>query len=88
MNKLVHPSLSALAAAALLLAVHGPVAAEGDRHAATGVGPAIAAQGNAALEQIREDLRRGLEQSLQPLSVNPPAQGLADAPNTEDTRAA
>lgn len=64
-----HPrSIRFVAAAALALGLAGPAFAEDPVHAATcdSVGRAIAEQGNAALQQIREDLRQSLDGTLRP----------------------
>jgi hypothetical protein len=92
MNTLTHKTLSALAIAGLLLGANGTaIAGETGQRAPTGVGHAIAAQGNAALEQIRMDLRQRIEQTLQPLTAVPTGfrpQGVADAPGTDPTERA
>jgi hypothetical protein len=67
---------TALAAAALILASFAGPASATDRQelvASTmhAVGRAIASQGNAALKQIREELRRDLADSLKPLLPSP-----------------
>lgn len=67
---------TALTAAALILASFAGTASASDRQellAATmhAVGSAIASQGNAALMQIREELRRDLRESLKPLLPAP-----------------
>lgn len=78
MNTHIRKTLTALATAGLLLGLNsGAQAGEPlGQHVSAGVGQTIAAQGNAALEQIREDLRDHIEQTLQPLTPGP--QGLAD----------
>jgi len=65
-----------VAAAALALGLAGPAFAEDPVHAATGdsVGRAIAEQGNAALRQIREDLRQSLDSALRPQPTAVPQQ--------------
>ena len=80
MNKLIRTSAAALAAFGLLMGMSTAAQAQeaSDQRAMTGVGLVIAAQGNAALKEIRDELREQIEQTLQPLSL--PAQGLADAP--------
>jgi len=67
---------TALTAAALILASFASTASANDRQellASTmhAVGRAIASQGNAALKQIREELRRDLAESLKPLLPAP-----------------
>jgi len=67
---------ASLAAAALTLASFAGTASAGDRQellASTmhAVGRAIASQGNAALMQIRQELRRDLAESLKPLLPAP-----------------
>ena len=69
MNNLTRKSLSTFALAAALMGVHaGAQAKDGiTQRIATGVGRVIAAQGNAALLQIRDELRERLEQDIEPL---------------------
>lgn len=79
-----------LIAAALLCASFGSQAADGvATRAASGIGPWIAAQGNAALRELGDELRRSLRQQMQPLLPQPaktpdapgqaPVTGVADA---------
>lgn len=87
MNTLTQKTLTTLAIAGLLMGMSGTAAAdELGQRAATGVGQVIAAQGNAALEQIRRELQQRIEQTLQPLTPGP--QGLADAPGPDPTERA
>jgi hypothetical protein len=61
-----------LAAAVLLCASFGSQAADGAAvRAASGVGQWIAAQGNAALREIGQELRDGLREQLRPLLPQP-----------------
>ncbi len=53
---------------------------------ATGVGQAIAAQGNAALTQIRDELRKSFEDAIEPLL--PEHDNGASAAATPDTETA
>jgi hypothetical protein len=74
MNRIA--SKASLAAAALILASFAGTASATDRQellASTmhAVGQAIASQGNAALIQIREELRRDLSKRLKPLLPSP-----------------
>jgi len=67
---------TALIAAALILASFTGTASATDRQELLAstmhvVGRAIASQGNAALIQIREELRRDLTESLKPLLPSP-----------------
>lgn len=70
MNKLSHKALKTLhvvAAAGLLGLSSAASADEGlAQRVATGVGRVIAAQGNAALMQIREELGQTIEKTIQP----------------------
>lgn len=60
--------LAAALAIALIGASTGAQAADGiSGRVASGLGRWIAAQGNAALDELREDLKRDLSQRLQPL---------------------
>ncbi|MFA5937915.1 MAG: hypothetical protein WC809_01055 [Sinimarinibacterium sp.] len=67
MNKLPRKSLSVLVAASLL-GFSSIASADGSlsQRVATGVGRVIAAQGNAALDQIREELGQTIEKTIQP----------------------
>ena len=80
--------LPRLAAIGLLMLGFAGTATAGDlgQRVSTGVGQIIAAQGNAALEQIREDLRERIEQTLQPLTPAP--RGVADAAQANADRPA
>lgn len=77
MSNFKHPILGLAAGTACLLNA-GLAAAQGGRD--TGVGRVIAAQGNAALEQIHADLQRRLRQ-LGPAPL--PAAVKTDAPPRE-----
>ena len=69
MNTLTRKSLSTFVLAAALMGVHAGAQAQDSitQRMATGVGRVIAAQGNAALLQIRDELRERLEQDIEPL---------------------
>lgn len=66
-----------LAAALLASSLAGPAFAGDAVHAASGesVGHAIAEQGNEALRQIREDMRRSLDEALRPQPTMTPRHG-------------
>ncbi len=82
---------TALAAAALLgFSVSAQAEESLTQRVATGVGQAIAAQGNAALIKIREELQQGLIETMSPLLPRPELAG-GPAPAAlagTDTRAA
>lgn len=78
MNNLTRKTLSTLA---VLTALLGTGAAQADdsltQRVVTGVGQVIAAQGNAALTQIRVELGQTIEQALKPLLPAPEANSVA-----------
>lgn len=86
MNQYIQTSLKTfrpLVAAALLCASFGSQAADGLRlRAASGVGAWIAAQGNAALRELGQDLREELRNQMKPLLPQP-----TDMPQSAPTAA-
>ena len=80
MNHLTRKTLSTLA---VLTALLGTGAAQADdsltQRVVTGVGQVIAAQGNAALTQIRVELGQTIEQALKPLLPTPEAKLATEA---------
>jgi hypothetical protein len=91
MNHNIQTSLKTfrpLVAAALLCASFGSQAADSMTvRAASGVGAWIAAQGNAALRELGQDLRQQLRDQLKPLLPQPEPQP-ADASQPDMTVAA
>lgn len=69
-----NPIRFTLLAAAFACSLSGPAFAGDAVRAATGepVGRAIAEQGNEALQQIREDMRRSLTEALRPQPTDAP----------------
>ncbi|WP_428310333.1 hypothetical protein [Hydrocarboniphaga sp.] len=95
MNQNIQTSLKTfrpLVAAALLCASFGSQAADSmSTRAASGVGSWIAAQGNAALRELGQDLRKQLRDSIKPLlpqPESPPESQPADASQPDLTVAA
>jgi hypothetical protein len=76
MNRQTRTTLSILAASLMLAASASASADDGLSRVATGVGRAIATQGNAALMSIREEIRETLRETLAPLL---PADAHADS---------
>ncbi|TJY60797.1 hypothetical protein E4T66_09015 [Sinimarinibacterium sp. CAU 1509] len=75
-----HPHRNILKTALAAVALLGvSVSAQADesltQRVATGVGQVIAAQGNAALMQIREELQQRLIETVSPLMPNPEQSG-------------
>ncbi|HEY1078021.1 MAG TPA: hypothetical protein VGE51_15115 [Fontimonas sp.] len=74
MNHLTRKTLSTLAVLTALLGTGVAHAEESlTQRVVTGVGQVIAAQGNAALTQIRVELGQTIEQALKPLLPTPEA---------------
>lgn len=85
MNMLKRNTLKAALAATALLGISATAQADDSltHRVATGVGQVIAAQGNAALIQIREELQQRLIETVSPLLPSPELAG-QPAPATPD----
>lgn len=81
MNQLTRKTLSTAAILTALLGFQGAAHAQDSltQRVVTGVGHVIAAQGNAALVQIRNELGETIEQALKPLLPAPDANVTAEA---------
>ncbi|MDP9140964.1 MAG: hypothetical protein M3O62_09255 [Pseudomonadota bacterium] len=81
MNQLTRKTLSTAAILTALLGFQGAAHAQDSltQRVVTGVGHVIAAQGNAALVQIRAELGETIEQALKPLLPTPDANVTAEA---------
>ncbi len=79
MNQLTRKTLSTLAVLTALVGFQGAAHADDSltQRVVTGVGHVIAAQGNAALTQIRTELGQTIEQALKPLLPTPDASTVA-----------
>lgn len=81
MNQLTRKTLSTVAVLTALMGFQGAAHADDSltQRVVTGVGQVIAAQGNAALAQIRSELGETIEQAIKPLLPAPETRVATDA---------